>query len=283
MEHPSSGKVNASHHQLGAIAQYRARKRAAAIRSGATPSRSRRCLEVELQRKLDRAWPIGRRQDCARPAGNVNQTVVAEEWQPRLIAGLRALECGVIPNVEELRPEFHRLPFSHARHLDQREVPVLLEGTAEDIAAEQAYGATACAFRIGDRLSGHWVSPQGAGDNRILVVDADAAEPEGVEIDVTVEPILDASRSQDLRARDRQRLVIRVHVVRVLQRWRAAVKDQEWRTRLEGGDAVKRPAIDELAPSAVLNTGPTGKGQFPVVADHQPVRPVKVRQAAAGA
>src|SRR5262245_36441543 len=271
MEHPSSGKVNASHHQLGAIAQYRAHKRAAARRSGATPSRSRRCLEVELQRKLDRAWPIGRRQDCARPAGNVNQTVVAEEWQPRLIAGLRALECGVIPDVEELRPEFHRLPFGHARDLDQREVPVLLEGPAEDIATEQAFGATACARRVR------------AGDDRILVVDAGAAEPEGVEIDVTVEPIPDASRSQDLRARDRQRLVIRVHVVRVLQRWRAAVKDQEWRTRLEGGDAVKRPAIDELAPSAVLNTGPTGKGQFPVIADYQPVRPVKVRQAAAGA
>jgi hypothetical protein len=55
-----------------------------------------------------------------------------------------------------------------------------------------------------------------------------------------------------LRARDRRRLVIRVHVVRVLQRGRAAVKDQEWRPRLEGGDAVKRPAIDELAQAAKL-------------------------------
>src|SRR5262249_60964682 len=96
-------------------------------------------------------------------------------------------------------PEFHRGPSGSARHLEKREVPVLLEGPAEDIATEQAFGATACARRVS------------AGDNRVLIVDAGAAEPEGVEIDVIVEPILDASRSQDLRARDRRRLVISVH------------------------------------------------------------------------
>ena len=59
----------------------------------------------------------------------------------------RAGEIRVIPDVEEIRCKSEVLPFRQAEVLDQREIPILLERAAVDIAAERPEASSAS--RIG--------------------------------------------------------------------------------------------------------------------------------------
>jgi hypothetical protein len=71
----------------------------------------------------------------------------------------RAGEIRVVPDVEEIRREAKVLPFRQSEVLDEREVPVLLERAAVDVAAESSeagcasIGVKLAAIRIGRRSS----------------------------------------------------------------------------------------------------------------------------------
>src|SRR5438105_5909618 len=95
-------------------------------------------LEVELQRELDRARAVRRRDDGRVAGGHVHDPVVAE----RAALGLRALERRVVEDVEELGAELEAGRLGQARELHERLVPVDLERAAEDVAPEVPDGGT---------------------------------------------------------------------------------------------------------------------------------------------
>src|SRR5436309_15705890 len=96
------------------------------LTNGSGPAR----LEVELQRELDNSRAIHGGEDRRVSAGHIHDPVISEELALRL----RALEGGMVPDVEKLGAEFDRAPFRHLRALYDRHIPVLLERSAEAVA-----------------------------------------------------------------------------------------------------------------------------------------------------
>ncbi len=63
-----------------------------------------------------------------------------------VVAG-RTRKIRVVPNIEEIRREAEALCFRQAEVLDQRKVPILLEGAAINVAVERAK-ASSTSIRI---------------------------------------------------------------------------------------------------------------------------------------
>ena len=89
--------------------------------AGVSPGRRRyETLKIELQRKLDQPWRLGR-QD------------LVEGW--RADVAIRQTEIGVVEDVEEFRPELKLLGLRHANVLKGGEVPICVPRSLRDVAA----------------------------------------------------------------------------------------------------------------------------------------------------
>ena len=81
-------------------------------------------LERVAQRKLNQA---------RHALGAGDYAEIARAFHVR---GHRVRKVGMVPDVEEVRREAQRLPLGQLEILDEREIPVLLERSAVDVAAQ---------------------------------------------------------------------------------------------------------------------------------------------------
>ena len=80
-------------------------------------------------------------------------------------------KIGVVPDIEEIRGEAQALPLGDAEILDQREVPVLLRGATEDVAAKIAEAGGA---KVGIDKALRWIELRSGGEGRRVQVSVDA-------------------------------------------------------------------------------------------------------------
>src|SRR5215510_15023991 len=159
----------------------------------------------------------------------------------------------MIPDIEELSTEIQGSSFGDFCRLDKRDIPVLLEGAAHNIAPKAA-----------DCSQYSRVCARGTD---ILIVDAIVIgrHVEGVEIDIIVEPIPHITGSVQVASRSagkQSRTVEYVVVFRILQCPGARIEDQERCARLKDRSAVDLPAVREFAYAAVIDFKQSGKRQF---------------------
>src|SRR4051812_37634837 len=94
-------------------------------------------LELDEARRTDRAYDLGEGGELG------GRSAVEADIVLNRIAKIR-----VVPDVEEVRGEAQRLFLSQTKILDQGKIPVLLEGSAINVASEVSEGCRTSIVRV---------------------------------------------------------------------------------------------------------------------------------------
>ncbi len=183
-------------------------------------------LESVAQRELDQARSThGRENSAERGVGN--------------FGGRGIGEIRVIPDVEEVRSETQFLALGDAEILDQRKIPILLEGPAINVAAQVAEGGSASGSgRISGATNGiGWGRESEVSGVQVTVID------QRVDVAVRV-AVADGTAVDELRAS-----YAGLQAADIGESC-GVIQNGEGRAGLEDSNAAERPATQGCASPA---------------------------------